>query len=105
MVGSRHASPEDLAFTTRLGAEAAVQGLSVISGGARGVDETAMLGALGREGTAVGILADSLLRAATSARFRPSRLNGNLALISPFNPEAGFEVGNAMARNKCDPTN
>jgi predicted Rossmann fold nucleotide-binding protein DprA/Smf involved in DNA uptake len=100
VVGSRHASPEDLAFTTRLGAEAAVQGLSVISGGARGVDETAMLGALAREGTAVGILADSLLRAATSARFRPSLLNGNLALISPFNPEAGFEVGNAMARNK-----
>ena len=100
VVGSRHASPEDLAFTTRLGAEAAVQGLSVISGGARGVDETAMLGALAREGTAVGILADSLLRAATSARFRPSLLNGNLALISPFNPEAGFEVGNTMARNK-----
>lgn len=100
VVGSRHASPEDLAFTTRLGAEAALQGLSVISGGARGVDETAMLGALVREGTAVGILADSLLRAATSARFRPSLLNGNLALISPFNPEAGFEVGNAMARNK-----
>ena len=100
VVGSRHAGPEDLAFTTRLGAEAAVQGLSVISGGARGVDETAMLGALAREGTAVGILADSLLRAATSARFRPSLLNGNLALISPFNPEAGFEVGNAMARNK-----
>jgi len=59
-----------------------------------------MLGALGPEGTAVGVLADSLLRAATSARFRPSLLNGNLALISPFNPEAGFEVGNAMARNK-----
>ncbi|MDG4552372.1 MAG: DNA-processing protein DprA [Candidatus Contendobacter sp.] len=100
VVGSRHASPEDLAFTTRLGAEAALQGLSVISGGARGVDETAMLGALGREGTAVGVLADGLLRAATSTRFRPSLLNGNLALISPFNPEAGFEVGNAMARNK-----
>ncbi|MDG4554994.1 MAG: DNA-processing protein DprA [Candidatus Competibacter sp.] len=100
VVGSRHAGPEDLAFTTRLGAEAALQGLSVISGGARGVDETAMLGALAREGTAVGVLADSLLRAAISARFRPSLLNGNLALISPFNPEAGFEVGNAMARNK-----
>ncbi len=100
VVGSRHASPEDLAFTTRLGAEAASQGLSIISGGARGVDETAMLGALAREGTAVGVLSDSLLRAATSAKYRPSLLNGNLALISPFNPEAGFEVGNAMARNK-----
>lgn len=100
IIGSRHASPEDLAFTTILGTKAALQGLSVISGGARGVDETAMLGALGREGTAVGVLSDSLLRVATSARFRPSLLNGNLALISPFNPEAGFDVGNAMGRNK-----
>lgn len=100
VIGSRHASLEDLAFTTRLGAETASQGLSVISGGARGVDETAMLGALAREGTAVGVLSDSLLRAATSAKYRPSLLNDNLALISPFNPEAGFEVGNAMARNK-----
>ncbi len=100
IIGSRHANPEDLAFTTSLGTEAALQGLSVISGGARGVDETAMLGALGREGTAVGVLSDSLLRVATSARFRPSLLNGNLALISPFNPEAGFDVGNAMGRNK-----
>lgn len=24
----------------------------------------------------------------------------NLVLMSPFNPEAGFDVGNAMARNK-----
>lgn len=100
VIGSRHARPEDLAFTTRLGTEAALQGLSVVSGGARGVDETAMLGALAREGTAVGILSDGLLRAATSAKFRPSLLSGNLALLSPFNPEAGFEVGNAMARNK-----
>ncbi|QQS55475.1 MAG: DNA-protecting protein DprA [Candidatus Competibacteraceae bacterium] len=100
IIGSRHASLEDLAFTTGLGTEAALQGLSVISGGARGVDETAMLGALGREGTAVGVLSDSLLRVATSARFRPSLLNGNLVLISPFNPETGFDVGNAMGRNK-----
>ncbi len=100
VIGSRHASPEDLVFTSRLGSHAALQGLSIISGGARGVDETAMVGALAQEGTVVGVLADGLLRAATSARFRPSLMNGNLALISPFNPEAGFDVGNAMARNK-----
>src|SRR5690606_42161140 len=27
-------------------------------------------------------------------------LAGDLVLVSPFNPEAGFNVGNAMARNK-----
>ena len=100
VVGSRNASDEDLSFSTNLGQEASNQGLSIVSGGARGVDERAMLGALEHEGTAVGILADSLLRAATSSKYRRYLVSGDLALVSPFNPEAGFNVGNAMARNK-----
>lgn len=100
VIGSRDASADDLAFTTRLGEAAAVQGLSIVSGGARGVDETAMLGALEHEGTAVGVLSDSLLRSATSAKYRKALMANNLVLISSFYPEAGFDVGNAMARNK-----
>lgn len=100
VIGSRDASPGDLNFTTRLGQAAARQGVSIVSGGARGVDETAMLGALDSEGTAIGVLADSLLRAATSVKYRKALMANNLALISPFSPEAGFDVGNAMARNK-----
>ena len=100
IIGSRHASEQDLAFTSRLGSEVARQGLSVVSGGARGIDEAAMLGALEREGTAVGVLSDSLLRAATSAKYRKALMVKDLVLVSPFNPDAGFDVGNAMARNK-----
>jgi len=100
MVGSRDATPEQLAATTRLAGEMALQGFSVVSGGARGVDEVAMMGALAQEGTVIGILADSLLRCATSAKFRNGLMMKNLVLVSPFNPEAGFDVGNAMARNK-----
>ncbi|MCL4371009.1 MAG: DNA-protecting protein DprA [Chloroflexi bacterium] len=100
VVGSRDANPDDLACTTLLGQTAAQQGLSVISGGARGVDETAMLAALECDGTAVGVLSDSLLRLATSAKYRKFLMANNLVLVSPFNPEAGFDVGNAMARNK-----
>ncbi|MBY6158863.1 DNA-processing protein DprA [Pseudooceanicola nitratireducens] len=100
VVGSRDASEADLKFSTSLARSAANQGLSVISGGARGVDESAMIGALESEGTSIGMMADSLLRAATSAKFRKYLLSGDLALVSPFNPEAGFNVGNAMARNK-----
>ena len=99
VVGSRNASDDDLSFATQLGADAASQGFSVVSGGARGIDESAMLGALEREGTAVGVLADSLLRSATSARYRKHLMSNDLVLVSPFNPEAGFNVGNAMARN------
>lgn len=100
IVGSRHASEQELDFSSRLGGEVAKQGLSVVSGGARGVDEAAMLGALELEGTAVGVLSDSLLRAATSARYRKALMARDLVLVSPFNPDAGFDVGNAMARNK-----
>ena len=100
VVGSRDATEDDLAFATRLGDMAAMQGLSIVSGGARGVDEAATLGALNCEGTAVGILAEGLLRAAISSKYRKGLMARNLVLVSPFNPEAGFDVGNAMARNK-----
>ena len=100
VVRSRDADQEDIAFTENLGDSAAKQGYSVVSGAARGVDESAMLGALKNEGTANGVMADSLLRAATSAKFRKYLLAGDLVLITPFNPEAGFNVGNAMSRNR-----
>ena len=100
VVGARDADADELAFTEHLGANAAEQRFSVVSGGARGVDEAAMLGALAKGGTAVGVMADQLLRAATAAKYRKALMAGNLVLISPFNPEARFEVGNAMARNK-----
>ncbi len=100
IIGSRDASSEDLAFTSRLAETAAEQGRSIVSGGARGVDETAMLAALECEGTAVGVLSDSLLRTATSAKYRKALMAKSLVLLCPFNPEAGFDVGNAMARNK-----
>lgn len=100
VVGARNASDEDLTFTRKLAAKTANEGFSIVSGGARGVDEASMLGALEAEGTVVGVLADSLLRAATSNKYRKYLLNKNLVLISPFYPEAGFNAGNAMARNK-----
>ena len=100
VVGARDIGPEDLAFTGELGGQIAMNGRSVVSGGARGADEAAMLAALAHDGTVIGILADSLLRASSSAKYRSSLVGGNLVLISPFNPEAGFHAGNAMARNK-----
>ena len=59
-----------------------------------------MLGALEAEGTVIGVLADSLLRACSSAKYREYLMANNLVLISTFYPEAGFNAGNAMQRNK-----
>jgi predicted Rossmann fold nucleotide-binding protein DprA/Smf involved in DNA uptake len=100
VVGSRELTADELTFTEHLGREIAFQGKVLISGGARGADETGMLGALASDGTAVGVMADSLLRASTSAKYRNALMRNDLCLVSPFNPEAGFNAGNAMARNK-----
>ena len=100
VIGSREAGDSDLAYSRAIGARAAGNGLTIISGGARGVDQAAMLGALEAEGTVIGVMADSLLKACTSAKYRPHLMAKNLVLISPFHPEAGFNAGNAMQRNK-----
>ena len=100
VVGSRNADTVDIAFADSLGTAAAKQGYSVVSGGARGVDETSMLGALKHKGTAIGILANDLYRAASSLKYREHVLSGDLVLMSPFSPNARFNVGLAMARNR-----
>ncbi len=100
VVGSRNVSDENLTDTAHIGRQIALQGLSVVSGGARGVDQCAVMGALECEGRAVAILADSLIRSAGSVGYRKFVMSGDLVLITPFNPEAGFTVGKAMARNR-----
>jgi len=100
IVGSRNVSDEDADFTSNLGKRVANSGLSVVSGGARGVDQLAMLGALNASGTSIGVLADSLLTSSMSKKYREFIASGDLVLVSPFNPEARFNVGNAMGRNK-----
>lgn len=100
VIGSRNASEADLAFTEQVGAKAAKEGIAIVSGGARGVDETAMLGAMKQGGVVIGVMADSLLKAATSSKWRKGLMDDHAVLVSPFYPEAGFSAGNAMARNK-----
>ena len=72
----------------------------MVSGGAKGVDEAAMLAALEVDGTALGILANGLLPMALSSKWRPHLRKNELCLVSPHYPEAPFHVGNAMGRNK-----
>ena len=59
-----------------------------------------MLASLDAEGMAVGVLAAGLQRAATSRKWRGALVRGDLALISPFAPDAPFHAGNAMGRNR-----
>lgn len=100
VIGSRNTTESDLSYARKLGALAASEGYSIVSGGAKGVDEASMLGALEVEGTAIGILANSLMTSCSSMKYRNYLMAKNLVLISSFYPDAGFNVGNAMQRNK-----
>lgn len=100
VVGARKTSDQELVETKELGNNICNQGYGVVSGGAKGVDENAMIGALEANGNCVGFVADSLINKSTSNIFRKYIIAGRLVMVSPYNPETGFNVGNAMARNK-----
>ena len=100
IVGSRDADEELLRYTEDAARLAAEAGETVVSGGARGIDQTAMRAALDAGGRVSGVLADSLERAALARENRSFLMEERLALVSPFDPGAGFNVGHAMQRNK-----
>jgi predicted Rossmann fold nucleotide-binding protein DprA/Smf involved in DNA uptake len=99
-VGSRNIDNEGLSYTQRIAEKCAEQGIQIVSGGARGVDQTAMLAAIAVGGTSIGVLADSLTKAAVSMKYREAIREGRITLVSPYDPSAGFNAGNAMSRNK-----
>jgi DNA processing protein len=100
VVGSRHADDALIDYAMNVGGQAARAGRTLVSGGARGIDLAAMRGALDAGGKAGGVLADSLERATLDREPRNLLLDGRLTLVSPYDPGAGFNVGNAMQRNK-----
>lgn len=100
VVGSRNASEAALDFTRNVARACVRDGLGVISGGAKGVDAAAMQCAGEAGGVVIGVLAADLLRASVNRQNRMGIQSGQLVLTSPFNPESGFNAGNAMARNR-----
>jgi len=100
VVGSRHVDDALIDYTLGVGQLAAHAGKTLVSGGAKGVDQAAMCGALEGGGKVCGVLADSLEKATMNRAHRNPLLDGQLVLISPYDPSARFNVGNAMQRNK-----
>ena len=100
VVGSRNADDELLDYTVAIGQLVASAGRTTISGGARGIDQAAMRGALEAGGRVIGVLADSLEKAAMKREHRNLIIESRLVLVSPYDPGAGFNVVHAMQRNK-----
>jgi predicted Rossmann fold nucleotide-binding protein DprA/Smf involved in DNA uptake len=100
VVGSRNIDARGFELTELVGRACAESNLVVYSGGARGVDKTAMGAALAGGGSAAGLLADSLEKAVRASDVRTALEDSRLVMATPYSPQASFSVGTAMARNK-----
>lgn len=100
MVGSRDSSNASLAFVEDLANRCAEEGVPVVSGGARGVDQTSMESALEAGGLVVGALANGLAKAARKKAYRKAIADDRLTLVSAYHPNSRFAVWKAMGRNK-----
>ena len=100
VVGSRNVNGSLLEYTQEVGQLTAKAGRTIVSGGARGIDQAAMSGALEAGGRVTGVLADGLEKTVMKRDNRNRLLEDQFVLISPYDPNAGFNAGHAMQRNK-----
>ena len=98
VVGSRHLDEAGQECAKFIGNACGLSGQVLYSGGAKGVDTLSMESALEARGTAVSVLADSLTRAVKNQK--EALKSGDLCLVTPYSPNAGFSVGAAMGRNR-----
>ena len=98
VVGSRHLDEAGQECARFVGNACGLSGQVLYSGGARGVDTISMESALEARGTAVSVLADSLEK---QVKVRKEAVKmGDLCLVTPYSPNAGFSVGAVMGRNR-----
>jgi DNA processing protein len=100
IVGSRDVDPIGTEFAQAVAAAAARDGLPVVSGGARGVDQQAMQAAFEAGGRVIGILPEGIERRTREASTRVALADGQAVIASPYHPGAWFTAGAAMGRNK-----
>ena len=100
VVGSRRVDDALLDYTMAAGRLATEAGKPVITGGAKGIGQAAMRGALEAGGRTCTVLADCLEKQTMVREHRNMLIENRLALISPCDPNAEFDVGAAMRCTK-----
>ena len=100
IVGSREIDDAVLKFADRLALRCAADGLTIVSGGARGVDSIAENAAHRAGGSAVVVVADSLEKKIRQKETRDAILRGKAVILSAFRPDMPFQAFAAMERNK-----
>ncbi len=92
LVGSRDLAAPNRAFAAEVGAQAAAQGLTLVSGNARGADRAAQEHCLAAGGRVISIVADELSR---------QRATRNVLYLSLEDFDAPFSALRALSRNRC----
>lgn len=92
LVGSRELREENRKFAEAVGIHAAQQGLTLVSGNARGADRTAQDACLKAGGRVVSIVADELAK---------YPLRENVLYISEDGFDEPFSAHRALSRNRC----
>ncbi len=92
LVGSRDLKTPNREFAEKVGYEAAMQGLTLVSGNARGADKAAQEACLKAGGQVISIVADSLAA---------HRERNNVLYVSEEDFEAEFSAQRALSRNRC----
>ena len=99
-VGSRTVSDEDIAFTKNTVSKTIRHGYGVVSGGAKGIDTVSEEQALAMGAPIVAYLSDSMLQKTKKSSVIKAIANKQMLLLSVTKPDAGFNVGVAMMRNR-----
>lgn len=100
IVGSRAVDEAGADFTAKLADCCVRNRMAVVSGGAKGVDLVSMKTALENGGKCAGVMGDSLAKKIREREARQYIVEERLLLLTPFHPNAPFQIGNAMSRNK-----
>lgn len=99
-VGSRDLSDDAAEVIRKIVRECVSQGLPVVSGGARGADQTSMREAFENGGSVIGALPGDLCKACLEPGNREALAGGRALLFSVADPETVFSSYAAMDRNK-----
>ena len=100
VVGSRNVEPDGASVAQSVARAAVGWGLTLVSGGARGVDQLAMNAAFLAGGSVVGVLADNLEQRLRKADTISALDSDRTCLVVQQHPSTGFSAQAAMARNK-----
>lgn len=92
LVGSRELASENHAFAEAIGRYAAKQGLTLVSGNARGADRAAQEACLGSGGSVISVVADELWK---------HRTEENVLYLSEEDYDSPFTAQRALSRNRC----